>query len=240
MLNCSNNIKVRALYKAFAGQHVLNDVDLTLEGGILTLLSGPNGAGKSTLLRIIAGLEKPDSGRIDFGDGEKKWQKAKPMLFSRVLYLHQQPYMFDGSIEYNLRFALPRKMKSKECNRLIAQAIEWAGLSAQLNTPAKKLSGGERQRLALARAWLRKPDVVLLDEPTSNMDRAARGRTLELLEALKTEGIALLAASHDPDHFASLADQQIHLRDGQLIQLDSHLSLWPSSSNIAPIQRAIA
>lgn len=240
MLTDSSSIKITALHKMFAKQRIFNGIDLVLEGGKLQLLSGVNGSGKSTLLRIIAGLERPDSCMVDFGEGATKWLKSKQTLQSRVLYLHQHPYMFDGSVEYNLRFALPRKTGSARRHELIAEAIQWANLGMLLKTPANKLSSGERQRVALARAWLRRPDVLLLDEPTSNMDHLSRRRTLELLDSLKSEGIALLVASHDPTHFAPLTDRHIHIDDGRLIEHHNLPELFLPHSNITPIRRAFA
>ena len=96
------------------------------------------------------------------------------------------------------------------------QGLDWSGLSAVAEQAVHQLSGGERQRVALARAWLRRPRVMLLDEPTTNMDADCRCRTIELLQALKKEGLALMVATHDPLHFAEIADRTLHLVDGQL------------------------
>ncbi|MCU7886528.1 MAG: ATP-binding cassette domain-containing protein, partial [Candidatus Thiodiazotropha sp. (ex Lucinoma annulata)] len=182
------------------------------------------------------GLEKPDSSRIDMGNGFQSWRRSRADLQKNVLYLHQQPYMFDGSVRYNLGYALPGGLPKQLRNNMIDSAIDWAELNHLHDTPAKSLSGGERQRVSLARAWLRNPQILLMDEPTANLDQEARRRTLDLLRSFKKEGISLLLASHDPIHFSSLIDRHLHLYDSHLVeiedqklmqipQLQSHVSL---------------
>jgi tungstate transport system ATP-binding protein len=211
-------IQVRALHKRFGKRVVLNDIELNLCAGECSLLSGANGAGKTTLLRIISGLEKPDSSQITIStDSPRSWRRSRADLQNQVLYLHQQPYMFDGSVRYNLGYALAKGLQKPTRKRLIDAAINWAGLEHLIDTPAKSLSGGERQRVSLARAWLRNPRILLMDEPTANLDQEARARTLDLLKSFKKRGIALLLASHDPLHFSALIDCHLHLYKGRLV-----------------------
>ncbi len=179
---------VAGLRKRFGRRLLLDDVELHLHETSCTLLTGENGAGKSTLLRILAGLEKPDGGSFRLGRRlYPSWRKARRSLQKAVMYLHQQPYLFDGSVEYNLRLALGGQREGQEA--LIRTALQWIDMESFRETPARTLSGGERQRLALARAWLASPEIMLLDEPTANLDTESRGRTLELLRGLRNQGI---------------------------------------------------
>ena len=223
--------------KAFQSRVVLDSVSLALQPGSLLLLSGVNGAGKSTLMRIVAGLEKPDQGQFDLGDGLKSWKHSRQELLARTVYLHQSPFMFDGSVSYNLGYALPQNLSRTERQQQIDKAISWAGLEALASQHAKSLSGGERQRVALARAWLCNPQVLLLDEPTANMDTEAGNRTLTLLQTLKEEGHALVVASHDPAHFATLTNHHCHLDSGKLITLDHQEHVGQDTARITTLKR---
>lgn len=199
------------LSKYYGKRCLFTKLDVPLTAGQCLLLTGKNGAGKTTLMRILAGLDKPNTGEIQVGQSRYTWRTYRPYLQRQILYLHQQPYLFEGSVWDNLAFALTRGLSRLEQTQQIEEVAAWAGLSALLNNKAKQLSGGEAQRLAMARALLRKPTALLLDEPTANMDHSARLFTLEMLEDLKQQGLMLLVASHDPDWFQAVTNQQIKL-----------------------------
>ena len=202
--------------KAFGSKSVVKDARLKIKNARCTLLIGENGSGKSTLLKIISGLERPDSGLIRINNKDYKWGQGKSVLLKNIMYLHQQPYMFDGSVEKNLQYLVK---VSRQPVKLIDQAIEWAGLQDIIHQNAKSLSGGEKQRVAIARAYLRNPEVVLLDEPTANLDQVSKIRTLKLLKQFKSRGIAMIIASHDPDIFNGLQDERLQLDSGKLTNL---------------------
>ncbi|MBT4076023.1 MAG: energy-coupling factor ABC transporter ATP-binding protein [Gammaproteobacteria bacterium] len=204
------------LNKAFGSKSVVKDARLKIKNARCTLLIGENGAGKSTLLKIISGLERPDSGLIRINNKDYKWGQGKSVLLKNIMYLHQQPYMFDGSVEKNLQYLVK---VSRQPVKLIDQAIEWAGIQDIIHQNAKSLSGGEKQRVAIARAYLRNPEVVLLDEPTANLDQVSKIRTLKLLKQFKSRGIAMIIASHDPDIFNGLQDERLQLDNGKLTNL---------------------
>lgn len=208
-------LDLSAIQKKFGHQTILRNVDLSLSGGQCKLLCGENGAGKTTLLRIAAGLEKPDSGYVNTGLGKVSWKFCRKTLQEKIVYLHQQPYMLDGTVMYNLKFSARDKQKDKR-KAAIEKAMAWAGLETLASRKAKTLSGGEKQRVAIARAWLRNPLVMLLDEPTANMDTDARRRTLELMFQLKEQGLALLIATHDPMQFKKLSDACLILNNGEI------------------------
>jgi len=208
-------IAFHGIDKHYRRRRILSSANITLRGGCCTLLYGENGAGKTTLMRIIAGLERPDRCRVDCGLGEISWRRYRRTLQQRVLYLHQQPYMFDRSVRDNLAFVLSRR-HGRGRDAAIDAALDWAGLTRLAAASARELSGGERQRVALARAWLRQPGILLLDEPTTNLDQAARLRTLQLLAELRQQGITLLVASHEIHLFQAIADEHLLLEDGRI------------------------
>ena len=214
-------IRYRDLHKFFHRRHLLDNLSLSLEGGIATCLSGANGSGKTTLLRILSGLEKPAHCLVDSGLGDVAWSKCRKQLQRQVMYLHQQPYLFDGDVIRNLSLALPRTLPKLQRDKKIRQALEWAQLEHLVNAQAKTLSGGEKQRVALARAWLRQSKILLLDEPIANMDRESQARTLSLLKRLKNAHAALMIASHNHEIFNELIDRRLILERGKLSQCDT-------------------
>lgn len=211
-----SKLRFRNIQKNYAQRTILDGLELSVQAGCCTLITGDNGAGKTTLLRILGGLDKPDGFQADTGFEVLNWRRYRKQLRSSILYLHQQPYMFEGSVRDNLDFALERGVSGVAREQRLQQALQWAGLEGLAATPAKTLSGGEYQRVALARAWLRQPLILLLDEPTANMDRDARLRTIHLLRQLRDEGMALLLATHDPECFSSLANDHLNLQAGRL------------------------
>jgi len=213
---------------------ILDNANIELKGGECLLLTGKNGAGKSSLLRILAGLLKPDSATINLGLESLSWKKANKLIRQQVMYLYQEPYMFDGSVRRNLEYALGGGKPNKTPHEKIALALKWANLSHRTDTSAKCLSGGERQRVALAQAWLKQPRVLLLDEPTANMDEESRRSTEDLLGKFKAMGTALLIASHDVNHFHHTMDKRLLLKEGSIFEIgDStdetydNISLFP-------------
>jgi len=202
--------------KRFGDNQILTHSDLEIKSGQCILLCGKNGSGKTTLLRIIAGLDEPDSGYVNTGLGGSPWKQCRQELRQTSVYLHQEPYMFDGDVVRNLRISLHGAYTRKQREHQIRSALKWAGLEHIAHNYAKTLSGGERQRVAIARAWLRKPEILLLDEPVTNMDRDSRTRTVQLLLKLKHQGMALVVTSHDPVHFGSLTDTFMEISDGRI------------------------
>ncbi len=234
-MNAGIEIRYRDIHKFFHRRHLLDGPSLTLEGGAALLLSGENGSGKTTLLKILAGLEKPAHCMVDFGggDGDVPWSKCRKQLQQQVMYLHQQPYLFDGDVTRNLALALPRTMPKSQRSRKIRRALEWAQLDSIADARAKTLSGGEKQRVSLARAWLRQSRVLLLDEPIANMDREARARTVALLKRLKNARAALVIASHNHEVFNELIDRRVVLDRGKLSQSRTP----PLPDNVTPLAK---
>jgi tungstate transport system ATP-binding protein len=208
-------LAVQQLRKRFGARLILDGLDLTLLAGQCTVLTGPNGAGKTSLLKILAGLLPPDNARVTLDGVTRSWRRSRRQLQKRIVYLHQQPYLFDNTVSGNLAYALGMGAERTQCDR-IREALQWAGLAHLAEARAETLSGGERQRIALARAWLRRPGILLLDEPMTSMDQSSRQRTQDMLGELHRDGVCLVISSHTPGELGSLVSAHWHLEQGVL------------------------
>jgi tungstate transport system ATP-binding protein len=191
---------VEGLAKRFGERVLFDGARLELEGGSGYVLTGANGTGKTTLLRIIAGLEPTERGRLAFRAQPSAVPEYPEAWRREIVYVHQQPYLFHTSIEKNLEYGLARRGVPRiEREARVREALVWAGLAGRREVPPNKLSGGETQRAALARAKVLDPTLLLLDEPTANLDGDARRQVLELVTALCIENHTVVVASHDPE-----------------------------------------
>ena len=209
-------LEASALRKSFGGQHVLDGVDLRLRRGEVVLLRGPNGSGKTTLLRVLAGLDRPQAGEVSF-EGAAATRALRADRRQRLQYVSSQPCLFSTSVRANLDYGLSRAgIDRAERRRRVDQAIDWARLGEVLDTEPGRLSSGERQRVAIARARALEPSVVLLDEPTANLDARARAQVLALVSALCAGGAAVLIAAHDRDWDTLPGARRLHLAGGRV------------------------
>ena len=211
---------LRQLAKHFGPRVLFENERLEFESGSGYVLTGPNGSGKTTLLRIAAGLE-PAGGLVEFR-GQLSLISGYPEQWRReIVYVHQQPYLFHTSVEKNLEYGLARRgLESVERNLRAREALEWAGLGDRREVPPHKLSGGEKQRAALARAKVLNPTLLLLDEPTANLDGDARKQVLELVTALCIENHTVVVASHDPEIIRLAILNRVHVADGRIETAD--------------------
>ncbi len=190
------------------GQSLLQPLDLRLEGCRRTLVMGPNGAGKSLLLRLAHGLLPPTRGRVS-------WEGHTP----RQAMVFQHPVLLRRSALANLTYALAVNGTPRQRRRPLArEALERFGLAALEARPARVLSGGEQQRLALARAWLLEPEVLLLDEPTSALDPAAIKAVEDAVLEFHRRGTRILMTSHDLNQAHRLAEDVVLLYAGRLVE----------------------
>ena len=196
------------------GQRLLSGVTLSIRPGRRTVVIGPNGAGKSLLLRLLHGLVAPTEGEI-------LWQ-GKPL--SRKTHLSQamvfqRPVMLRRSVIANLKFALKvRGFAGAEKARRAEEALDMAGLAHLATRPARVLSGGEQQRLAIARALACGPDLLLLDEPTANLDPAATARIEDLVMQAHGRGVAVVMVTHDQGQARRIAQDVVFLQEGRLAE----------------------
>jgi len=210
-------LAISALEKSFGERRLFSIDALQLAAGERYALTGENGAGKSTLLRILAGLETPAAGAGRYGSRHFNWNPYPDWLRREVIYVHQQPYLFHTSVADNIAYGLrARGVERGERERQVAEAIGWARLEHLLGTPPQKLSGGEKQRVALARAWVLAPKVLLLDEPTANLDAESRQQTLALVREFCSPRTTAVIACHDRDVMELPHMRRLHLANGRI------------------------
>lgn len=193
---------------------------LSLEADRLYTLHGENGSGKSTLLQLLALLMPPTRGIMTFAGEKVTWQtRTLHRLRRQITLLEQNPLLLFGSVEENLAFGLKlRGLRGAELQQRIDQALAFTGLQGFNRRLARELSGGETRRVALARALALQPKLLLLDEPTANVDAGQIGALERFLITLPEQGICLVVATHDADQSRRLGGDQIHLREGCLHQ----------------------
>jgi len=193
----------------FGDVQALRGVSLTLRRGDRLALVGANGSGKTTLLRLLHGLV-PFEGRRDVVaiDGRA------PV----VAMLFQRPFLLSLSVRWNVLLGLwlhgvPRAQRDSRCQR----ALQRVGLDALAGRSARSLSGGQQQRLALARAWALEPDILLLDEPTANLDPSAKREVERLIGALADDGVTVVMSTHNLGQAKRLATRVAYLEAGLLV-----------------------
>lgn len=191
------------------GRAVLDGVDLELGGEGITLVLGPNGAGKSVLLRTLCGLLEPTGGAIDWGGG------VRPDLGVTMVFQH--PMMLRASVLENVALALkPHGVARRERHHRAAKVLERVGLAARSGDSARQLSGGERQRLALARAWVTTPRLLLLDEPTASLDPSATAEVERIVREIRTDGTRILMTTHNLGQATRLGDDVVFMSAGRV------------------------
>ncbi|SDI30110.1 tungstate transport system ATP-binding protein [Ferrimonas sediminum] len=200
------------------GRPLLKIDHISIGSGQSVWLRGANGVGKTTLLKTLAGLRKPDRGSRQVDGASGPWWRLR-IGAGQIVYLHQTPYLFDGSVQQNLAYSLSLQSLSKEeQQRRIGQALEIAELTHLIDRPAQVLSGGERQRLALARAWVVRPEILMLDEPTANLDDHSIKVVAKMVTQLQQQGCGILVTSHQTTEVTKLCRQRWQLHNGHLLQ----------------------
>jgi len=226
-------LRLRNLQFSRKGRGILHDLSLDLSPGELILLTGPNGSGKTTLLRIIAGLLAPDRALLDTRERQQlDWQSCSPYLRAHSCYLHQQPYLFDASVYDNIAYGLKcQKLQRAEIEARVRDGLERATLEHLAQRHSRELSGGEQQRVAMLRAWVLAPRLMLLDEPVANMDKLARRQCLSLINQLQQDRIGVILTSHEPQQGRLNITRHLHLYQGEMTEkpLTSALTLKSST-----------
>ncbi len=207
---CLKNLRVRQ-----GGNFNLSIDSLHLLPRRIYALTGPNGAGKSTLLKTLALLCAPEHGTVSFPAAKAESLKLQRQ---KVTLVEQSPYMLKGTVEDNLAFGLKlRGIRGNEQQQRIKLALEMVGLEGFGKRKADKLSGGEMQRVALARALVLQPEVLLLDEPTSNIDSKSLQAFEALISRLPDYGVTVVFSTHDLSQPERLGGEMIRIEDGRLL-----------------------
>ena len=207
-------LHLEKLVKDFAEVRALDTGDLTIQDGKLTGLLGPSGCGKSTLLYLISGLQSPTSGRIFFGDRDVTLlppeKRGIGLVFQNyALYPHM-------TVEQNIAFPLVnQKVKKEEIRERTEKMAKLVQIGELLKRKPSQLSGGQQQRVAIARALVKQPEILLLDEPLSNLDARLRLEMREEIRRIQIEtGVTTVFVTHDQEEAMSITDEIVLMKKG--------------------------
>lgn len=227
----SVSVELDHITKAFDTTIAVNDVSLTIDSGELFFLLGPSGCGKSTLLRVIAGFYRPDVGVLKFDNLEMNnvppHQRNTGMVFQNyALWPHMT---VAENVEYGL---VLRKLDRLERKDKIESVLEMVQMSEYRDRPVNTLSGGQQQRIALARALVIEPSVLLLDEPLSNLDAALRQNLRDEIKQIHSRTqITTIYVTHDQIEAISMADRMAIMKDGVFVQVGSPREIYQSPAD---------
>lgn len=215
-------IRVEDLHKRFSEREILAGINLRVDSGEVHAIIGPSGAGKSTLLRIINLLDEPDAGsvRLDGTDIHRTSGSERLAIRRRMAMLFQNPAVFNTTVRANIATGLRFRGLSKErIGDRVEEALSFIDMEGYGDRRATTLSGGEQQRVALARAMVTGPDLLLLDEPTANLDPVATARIEELVRRYNREsGTTVILSTHDMMQGQRLSDRLSVMMDGRFAQ----------------------
>jgi putative ABC transport system ATP-binding protein len=200
---------------------VLKNVDLDVEEGEFTVINGASGSGKTTLLNIIGAIDKPTSGNIVVFDedlGDKSEDFMATFRCKNIGFVFQSYNLVSTlTMAENIAFPMEWLRKPQEqIEKRVEELLDVVGLRHRAEHFPFQLSGGEQQRVAFARALANDPPLLLVDEPTGNLDTKTSLKIIDILRKLKDDGKTLIVATHD-DRIFELADQKLHLEDGKLV-----------------------
>lgn len=224
-------VRLEGITKSFGDFTAVNNLNVTIDDGTLAGLLGPSGCGKSTTLYMIAGLEKPTSGRIYFGDEDvtdlPPEKRGIGLVFQNyALYPHM-------TVRQNIMFPLENaKVPKAEALKTAQEMADLVQIGHLMDRKPGELSGGQQQRVAIARAIAKKPCVLLLDEPLSNLDARLRLETREEIRRIQQEtGITTIFVTHDQEEAMSITDTIVLMKDGVLQQKEAPQEMYRKPAN---------
>lgn len=229
------SVELRDVSKSFGDTAVLKNISIEVEQGAFVTLLGPSGCGKTTSLRVLAGFERADSGDVLISGRSVQdlppWRRDIGIVFQTYALF---PYL---TAHDNVAFGLKmRRVTRRESQRRVEAALELVGLGGLGGRYPRHLSGGQRQRVALARALVIEPQLLLLDEPLSNLDAKLRGDMRYELKRIQREtGVTTVFVTHDQEEAFSLSDRIVLMNKGTIRQADTPRGLWnrPASAFVA-------
>ncbi len=182
-------------------------------------LKGDNGVGKTTLLKILAGLIIPTSGEVAPSLTKQRFGWLKSNGRKDVIYLHQSPYLFDATVYQNVVYGIRfNKLSEQQRRAAVINALRMVGLETLANEHVSVLSGGEKQRVAMARAWIMKPSILLMDEPSASLDQESIDRLVVLAQNLLSLGSSIVVTSHQSNALTQLCHKQWWIKDCTLVE----------------------
>ncbi len=218
-------MRVQDVSKSFGNRDVLKKINMSINKGEIFALMGPSGVGKTTLFRIMNLLEKPSEGKLFFRGIELTGCTIREKIGARrsMSMLFQTPCVLDTTVFDNVAYGLViRKVDKKNIREKVMNALHIVGLEGKERQKARTLSGGEAQRMAFARAIVYDPDILLLDEPTSNLDPANVAKIEEIIKRIRNElGTTIVFATHNMYQVKRIADRVGILLNGELIEVNS-------------------
>jgi multiple sugar transport system ATP-binding protein len=228
------DVHIKNVTKSFGEQVAVNGLDLHIADGEFVVLLGPTGAGKTTTLRLIAGLERPDSGTIEIGGHNAT--TLSPAERDTAFVFQQYSLYPHLSVFNNLAFPLrspARKIPEDQIRRRVEEVAKMVRIHHKLANRSTKLSGGEMQRVAIGRALVRKPAIYLMDEPLSSLDAKLRADLRLELKRIQSElGATMLYVTHDQIEAMTMADRIGILADGVLVQIGSPRTIYSEPANL--------
>jgi putative ABC transport system ATP-binding protein len=216
-------ITIKSLYKSYDNIQILEDVNLSINNGDFIILSGPSGSGKSTLLSLISGLSRPTSGEVIFdGINISKLPEYDLGKFrnEKIGFVFQKYNLIEELTVYEnvLVPLIVTNYNNKQLNELITRTLTIFGINDKTNVKVKKLSGGEQQRVALSRALVNNPEVIIADEPTANLDPRLKKSVIELFTTINKLGKTVIIATHD-EIFRKIEHVKVaYIKNGTIVQ----------------------
>lgn len=215
-------IEIKGITKSFGSLQVLKGIDLSVKESEIVSIVGPSGAGKTTLLHIIGTLDKPDAGMLTINGyrplqmNDSRLSDFRNQNIGFVFQFHQLLPEFTA-IENVMIPALIRKEKESVARKCAGELLDMLGLASRINHKPNELSGGENQRVAVARALINNPAVILADEPSGSLDSENKKELHRLFFSLRDQlHQTFIIVTHD-EHLASITDRTIHMRDGLIV-----------------------